>query len=284
MTLEADLLRRFLMAYPFQPATAFWRAFETAHLVRYGLPDGRGLDIGCGDGLLTRIVLEFSGPRELVGVDPDPAETDLARKSGVYSHVHTAGAERVPEADSSFDWALSNSVLEHVDDIGGVLEEAGRLLRPEGLLLITVPGPDFHRCLSGPWLPRKRAAYLEAVDRRLHHLRYWGPDEWRIALAPACEVSSVTGYLTASQIRRWELVSRMTAGVLVAATAGRRRPIEIQRALGMRRAGRSMSARTAATLASVLTAGVPEEGGPPHGCILVIARRRSQGDTFDPIQ
>ena len=67
-----ELLASFVGAYPAQPATAFWRAIEIGVLARRGLPEGLGLDLGCGDGILTDILLRQTGPRTLVGVDVDP--------------------------------------------------------------------------------------------------------------------------------------------------------------------------------------------------------------------
>ena len=67
-----------------------------------GLPAGRGLDLGCGDGLLTQILLEGVGARNMVGVDPDPAEASQARMLGIYATVHQAGGERIPEGWGPF--------------------------------------------------------------------------------------------------------------------------------------------------------------------------------------
>ena len=107
--MNQNLLKVFLGAYPFQPATALWRAVEIDEVLKCGLPEGRGLDLGCGDGKLTRIILEQTGPRRLIGVDPDPLETEQAAATGIYEAVHTAFGHEIPEADQSFDFVLSNT-------------------------------------------------------------------------------------------------------------------------------------------------------------------------------
>jgi SAM-dependent methyltransferase len=227
-------------------------------LVANGLPEGRGLDLGCGDGLLTRIVLQEVGGRQLVGVDPDPAEVEQARALGIYAGVHVAGGDRVPEPDASFDWALSNSVLEHIPDIEPVLAEVARLVRPGGKFIFNVPGPSFHACLRGPLIPgASRDEYLRHLDERLAHRRYWGPVEWGPALARHSMVlSKASTYLDAAQVRRWESISRLTAGVLYGLEGRRRQPIEIQRKLGMRKSGRRMPIGLARPLAAILGAGL----------------------------
>ena len=227
-------------------------------MVAHGLPAGRGLDLGCGDGLLTMILLEETGPREIVGVDPDPAETARAQELGIYASVHTCGGANVPEPDSSFDWVLSNSVLEHIDGIEPVLGEVARLLRPGGEFIFTVPGPGFHACLRGPVLPgASRDGYLRHLDDRLAHRRYWGRSDWASALEPHhLRIAAEVSYLDARSVRRWESISRMTAGVLYGLGGRRSRPIEIQRKLGMRRSGARMPVPLAHSLATVLSAGL----------------------------
>jgi SAM-dependent methyltransferase len=247
--------------------------------VAHGLPDGRGLDLGCGDGLLTRIVLQEVGARVLVGVDPDPAEAEQARALGIYAGVHVAGGDKVPEADSGFDWALSNSVLEHIPDIDPVLAEVARLVRPGGKFIFNVPGPDFHACLRGPLMPgASRDEYLRHLDERLAHRRYWGPAEWGPALARNnMRLLDATAYLDAAQARRWESISRLTAGVLYGLAGSRRQPIEIQRQLGLRKTGRRMPAGLARSLAAILSAqldGRPAGAEAKYACWLITAVRR----------
>jgi SAM-dependent methyltransferase len=227
-------------------------------VLKAGLPEGRGLDLGCGDGLLTRIVLHEAGPRDLVGIDPDPSETAQAQALGIYSAVHTTGGGDVPEPDGSFDWVLSNSVLEHIPDLDPVLKEVSRLLRPGGVFIFTVPGPGFHGCLRGPLLPgASRDDYLRRVDARLAQLRYWDREQWRSRLAAHdMRIAELTDYLDCAEVRRWESISRLTAGVLYGLTAGRRQPIDIQRGLGLRKPGRRMPRGVARSLAAMLSTGL----------------------------
>ncbi len=272
--LRRDLLERFLRDYPFQPATALWRAVEVEHLLARGLPQGRGLDLGCGDGLLTRVVLEQTGRRDLVGVDPDPAEAAMAQGLGVYSTVYVVPGEGVPEPDASFDWVLSNSVLEHIDNIEPVLAEVGRLVKPGGQFVFTVPGPDFHACLRGPLFGGgSRDQYLRRLDQRLMHLRYWGSGEWEAALRPhGLDLVEASGYLSVAQTRRWETISRMTAGVLYSLDRQRRQPIELQRRLGLRRRGRRMPSALARGMAAIMAAGL-KDSSKMFGCLLIRAAK-----------
>lgn len=272
-SIEQTLLARLLADAPFQPATNFWRSIEIAAIRPSDLPTGRGLDLGCGDGRLARLVFDNLEARTLIGLDPDPLETRLAIAEGLYEKVHTALGNAIPEAHGSFDFVFSNSVLEHIPEITPVLAEVGRVLRPGGRFLFTVPSDRFHGCLSGSWLPWvSRLKYLSMIDSRCAHIRYWSPDEWQNALAPAgLQIIDARRYLSPRATRRWEDLSRVTAGLLYALTAGRRRPIDMQRKLGLR--GRRLPLNFAAMLARLLSlrpSSVDQQAG---SCLLIIAER-----------
>ncbi len=233
---NSALLAEFIAAYPAQPATAYWRAIEIGAIMRLGLPQGFGLDLGCGDGMLTDILLSHLGPRRLVGIDPDPAEIDAAKRFAFYERLHCAPGDAIPEKDGTFDFVLSNSVLEHIPALTQTLAEAARVLKSGGRFLFTVPGPMFRANLRGPIAPGiTRAAYLERLDRRIAHLNYLDPAQWARALAVhGLRIEESLGYLDAAETRRWETLSRMTGGLLYSLFAETKRPIEIQRALGAR--------------------------------------------------
>jgi SAM-dependent methyltransferase len=265
------LLRRFLEAYPFQPATAVWRSVEIGHVIDRGFPAGRGLDLGCGDGLLTKIVLDAVGPRTMVGLDPDEAEIALAQKLGLYERLHCAGAEGIPEPSGTFSFVFSNSVLEHIPDLDPVLSEVSRVLETGGRFLFTVPGPSFHEALRGPLLfPSRRADYLERLDRRLAHHRYWTAEQWGRTLRDnGMGLVETSEYLDRTEARRWETIARLTAGALHLLYRRRRSPIEIQRSLGLR-GGQRMPSRLAAALAAVLALGL-RGSQPPFSGLRVVA-------------
>jgi SAM-dependent methyltransferase len=280
MAVDRRLLVEFLQVYPFQPATAWWRAIEVGHLLAYPLPAGLGLDLGCGDGLLTQIVEAHASPavRTWLGVDPDPAEAVLARQRQLYAEVLVCGADRIDRPDASFDFALSNSVLEHINPVEPVLREVARLLKSGAPFIFTVPSVRFRQCFRGPsWLRRRllrqgRSQYLEQIDRRVAHLYYWDEPRWQRALSEAgfagCRFSS---YFTATEVHRWETVSNLTAGVLYE-LLGHRPPIQIQRSLGMRKS-RTMPHWLARGMATVLSAGVRALNGGESGGLMVVANR-----------
>lgn len=279
-----NLLSSFIGAYPAQPATALWRAVEISALSACDIPQGLGLDLGCGDGILTNILLERIGSRRLVGIDPDPYETAAARQFKFYHRVHNCGGDAIPESDSTFDFVISNSVLEHIPFLEPVIAEISRVLKPGGQFFFTVPGPAFHDNLSGSLFPHiNRERYLGAIDKRLAHFHYLSPEDWmELCARHALVVDFCQGYLNRAETQRWETLSRMTGGLLYSLFGERKRPIEIQRQLGARSLQNRwrLSSGFSSIVSHLVSLGVPTDFDRPTwtdvavaSCLLVQGRR-----------
>ena len=279
MKIDQQLLTDFVARYPAQPATAFWRGIEIDVLAQAEIPDGLGLDLGCGDGILTDILFGRIGRRpRLVGIDPDPLETSAARQYDFYERIHTCGGADIPEADATFDYVISNSVLEHIPDLEPVVKEVGRVLKPGGRFFYTVPCPTFHDNLSGSILPgQARHDYLRKLDKRLAHFNYLTEQDWRDMCARhGMAIDRVTGYLGEKATRRWETLSRMTGGLLHSISGGSMRPIEIQRSLKLRDLQNSTAfpRSVASAISKLIAVGLDstDEASNPS-CLLVTGHR-----------
>jgi SAM-dependent methyltransferase len=279
MKIDRELLTEFVARYPAQPATAFWRGIEIDILSHAPIPEGLGLDLGCGDGILTDILFKRMGRKpRLVGVDPDPLETDAARKYPFYERVHTTGGESIPEPDSTFDYAISNSVLEHIPELEPVIAELGRVLKPGGQFFFTVPCPGFRDNLAGAILPGvSRDEYLTQLDKRVAHFNYLSRLEWEaMANRHGMRVTDVVGYLGKAATQRWETLSRLTGGLLHSLTFGKRRPIEIQRSLRLRDMQNTISLphAVAGAIATVIARGLQwDDDAANPSCLLVVGER-----------
>jgi SAM-dependent methyltransferase len=274
MTAIADLLTHFVARYPAQPATAYWRAIEIDVLAQAGIPDGLGLDLGCGDGILTDILFQRMGRTpNLVGIDPDPLETAAAAKYDFYSRIHTCPGNAIPEADGIFDYVISNSVLEHIPDLEPVIAEVGRLLKPGGRFFYTVPAPGFHENLVGSLSPfTTREDYLVALDKRLAHFNYLAEGDWAdLCGRHGMTIDPALGYLNQGETQRWETLSRWTGGLLHSLTGGSSRPIEIQRTLNLR--AFQNSAALPSFIAGGIAAAIGDAGksaaDAPPSCLLI---------------
>ncbi len=118
-------------------------------------PGDRVLDVGCGNG---RHAYEaYRRGARIVAFDLDRQE--LAAVSGMCGAMRAEGeappaagsaavsgdATRLPFADGSFDRVIAAEVFEHILDDQRAMNEVARVLRPGGVLAVTVPA----------WLPER---------------------------------------------------------------------------------------------------------------------------------
>jgi SAM-dependent methyltransferase len=107
------------------------------------LQDGENvLDCGCGMGFYLMTMGSLRSLR-LTGVDADEARLQWARRERVPAHLLRTDIERLPFADCTFDKILFSEVLEHLSDDAAGLRELLRVLRPRGILAISVPHAQY---------------------------------------------------------------------------------------------------------------------------------------------
>jgi ubiquinone/menaquinone biosynthesis C-methylase UbiE len=99
----------------------------------------RILDIGCGDGGLTRALADLGA--HVTGYDPFITETARAEHGAGSYRLAPAPADRIPEPDQQADLVLFIFSLHHVPAAGleRALAEARRVLRPEGRCYVAEP-------------------------------------------------------------------------------------------------------------------------------------------------
>ncbi len=114
------------------------------HLHRYGavlclLKDKDVLDIACGEGYGANIMADYA--KTVIGVDI--AETIIVKAKSNYIKNNLSymqgSVESMPISDSSIDIVVSFETLEHHEKHEEMLGEIKRVLRPNGLLIISTP-------------------------------------------------------------------------------------------------------------------------------------------------
>jgi ubiquinone/menaquinone biosynthesis C-methylase UbiE len=127
-------------ASEFHERTRIWHGL----LQKYATRGGLSVDMGCGPGVFTFYLAEHIGG-QVVGVDG--AEGMLGaceeqRKSRNLSNVRFLQA-RLPFFDETqldpVNLLISSSVIEYVEDLRATLALFGRMVRPNGIAIISMP-------------------------------------------------------------------------------------------------------------------------------------------------
>src|SRR6476469_6924534 len=118
---------------------SYWRFHRDQFLELLPLPGRRTLDLGCGEGRLSRDLMALG--HQVVGVDRSPAMLAAARELDPEIETHLADAAALPFNDASFDLAVAFMSLQDIDDFEGAIREAARVLEPRGRLCIAIVHP-----------------------------------------------------------------------------------------------------------------------------------------------
>ena len=115
-------------------------------------PSDRILDLGCGTGIVARILRErLGGAARIIGLDASAAMIGKARSVAPELDFRDGNAMALPFPDHSFDLVLSQQMLQFVPDRAAALREARRVLVPGGRLLLST------------WRPRAMAPLHDAI-------------------------------------------------------------------------------------------------------------------------
>ena len=147
-----------------------------ALLLREAREGERVLDLGCGSG---RFLAALQGHGcDPVGVDISDRALERAGRVAPGAELRRLEADgSLPLPTRSVDLVWCSEVMEHVGDVGGLLNDVRRVLRPGGRLLITTP---HHGRLQGALIALSR--FDTHFDPLGQHLRFFTRTSLRRAL------------------------------------------------------------------------------------------------------
>ncbi|HUQ93275.1 MAG TPA: class I SAM-dependent methyltransferase [Bryobacteraceae bacterium] len=155
----------------FQLEETYWWYVARRRLVRDMLEDACGhrkdrllLDIGCGTGANATVLSQFG---TVLLLDASQAALNCCQARGL-KNVMASNGEHIGLRSESLDVVTALDVLEHVDRDVDSMREILRVLKPGGMLLITVPAFGF---------------LWSEHDEALHHRRRYTMGEMRNKLA-----------------------------------------------------------------------------------------------------
>jgi ubiquinone/menaquinone biosynthesis C-methylase UbiE len=186
------------------------------------VPGTRTVEVGCGEGRVTRDLTERG--HHTVGVELSPTLVAHARQADPGGTYLRADASHLPLADASCDLVVAYNTLMDIADMAGAVAEAGRILVSGGRFCVCVTHPmsntgrfdgsgaDATFVVTTTYFGRRRFEGTEARDGLTMTFRGWSYalEEYVLALERA-------GFLietmrepvregTADHLRRWTRV------------------------------------------------------------------------------
>jgi SAM-dependent methyltransferase len=96
------------------------------------------LDVGCGDGFATSVAARRNPAHRFVGLDWSAASLTRARQRRL-TLLRAELDTGLPVKSGSVDVVIMSEVIEHLVDTDSAIEEARRVLKPGGSLLLSTP-------------------------------------------------------------------------------------------------------------------------------------------------
>lgn len=259
---DAELWGAYLNAFWLRPETALILYGEAMAIRSMTLDrDGPWLDLGCGDGIHAALYsgwrfdgafdtfscldlsaadiynrfepAEFSAPIERhgrridYGVDIKPTAVARAKALGVFENVQQGDATALPLGDASAGVIFSNMLRDLGEPLGAALRECGRVLREDGVLLLSAMTPEYAGNLyfapaarrAAEAGDREEASELLKLDRgrSIFCQRQLSLEQWRDLLKDAgLRLVSARPIVGQAIIRFWDVGLRPFAHALLA--------------------------------------------------------------------
>lgn len=97
--------------------------------------DAKILDVGCGTGAIMKAFKDEGF--DICGIDYNQTAIDYCHEKGLEATLGSLDDQQF--ADQSFDCIMALDVLEHIEKDAEAVKKIGRLLKPGGILVATVP-------------------------------------------------------------------------------------------------------------------------------------------------
>jgi trans-aconitate 2-methyltransferase len=129
-------------------------------------PDSHVLEIGCGIGTVSHLILKYIGAGSFVGLDISSESIEMAKKLNGF---HKKAEFLVNDMSNfthatKFDFVVFPDVLEHipVEQHAHIFETISKLTTPDAVVLINIPEPNYL-----DWMRIHQPEGLQIIDQSL---------------------------------------------------------------------------------------------------------------------
>ena len=169
----------------------------------------RALEVGCGSGATLRWLKSLYPGSETVGIEYEASNRSALEINA--DSFHIGDAESFEEEVGTFDLILCLDVLEHLRSPEDALRRYVRLLRPGGIVIISVPAVSYIG-VSLPLLLRRRFTYADAGILDRTHTRLF-VEETTVKLANDVGLVVDAGLLGGIRGRKSRSINAMMLGM-----------------------------------------------------------------------
>lgn len=179
---------------------AYWEESSPPFFELLPSPGRRTLELGCGEGRVTRDLTRRG--HTIVGVDVSPSLVRFAREADPEGEYLVCDAAELPFEDASFDLVVAFNSLMDIDEMPEAVAEVARVLEPGGRLCVCITHPmrdagrfagsdhDAPFLIDGPYFGKRR---FELTARRgRHEFRFFG---WAYPLEDYMRAFEDAGFL-----------------------------------------------------------------------------------------
>lgn len=170
---------------------------------------GKSLDFGCGDGYFMKMSLIGSNYKIDYGLETDITRAKAAEISNVYKKILVYNGDKIPLANESINFVISNSVMEHLSNLENSVEEIFRILKKGDKFYVSVMSASYEDNLLGKIFLGK--IYLKWMRKKAYHNNLLTKSEWRHVFKEAgFKIKKEYNYLDRNSTRLLDLLQYLS--------------------------------------------------------------------------
>lgn len=149
------------------------------------------LEVGCGDGLVTKTFFQNRKYAVDLGIDLDIQELSRAAKTDVYKNLEKIDICQNNIPARSFNTIFANGVLEHISQLDKALLQISRILKKDGIFITTSPTNNYAKLLfysqffSKMGFKNAARVYENMINKKFHHVHLYDHLQWKNRLKAA---------------------------------------------------------------------------------------------------